>query len=156
MEKAAFGAGCFWGIEASFRRVKGVINTAVGYMGGKIDNPTYKQVCTDTTGHAEVVLVEYDPEILIFEDLLDVFWSIHDPTQKNRQGPDFGSQYRTVIFTYTDAQKTAAELSRKTLEKSGRFKASIVTEIHPAPEFWKAEEYHQRYLEKQGRDSCHI
>lgn len=156
MEKAAFGAGCFWGVEAAFRKMKGVKNTSVGYMGGKTENPTYKEVCTDTTGHAEVVLVEFDPQEVTYQQLLDVFWDCHDPTQKNRQGPDYGTQYRSVIFTYSDAQRQTAELSRKSLEKSGKHRHSIVTEILPGPPFYKAEEYHQQYLEKQGKGSCHI
>ncbi len=156
MEQAVFGAGCFWGVEAAFRKLDGVMNTAVGYMGGKKDNPTYKEVCTDTTGHAEVVLVEFDPAKVSYDQLLQTFWTCHDPTQKNRQGPDYGTQYRTSIFTYSDAQQKAAEESRKTLEKSGKLRFSIVTEIKPAETFWKAEEYHQQYLEKQGKDSCHF
>lgn len=156
MEKVAFGAGCFWGVEAAFRKLVGVKNTHVGYMGGKTDNPTYKEVCNGDTNHAEVVLVEFDPAELSFDTLLDTFWENHDPTQKNRQGPDFGTQYRSVIFAYTPEQIQTAELSRKALEKSGRFRSSIVTEIKPAPEFWRAEEYHQQYLEKQGKDSCHF
>lgn len=156
MEKAVFGGGCFWGVEAAFRKLHGVKDTAAGYMGGKTENPTYKDVCTDTTGHAEVALVEFDPAEISYEDLLEAFWSSHDPTQLNRQGVDYGTQYRTCIFTFSDAQQKAAELSRKTLEKSGRFRNSIVTEIKPAETFWKAEEYHQQYLEKQGKGSCHI
>lgn len=156
MEKVAFGAGCFWGVEAAFRKLAGVKNTHVGYMGGKTDNPTYKDVCNGDTNHAEVVLVEFDPAAISFDALLDTFWENHDPTQKNRQGPDFGTQYRSVIFAFTPEQIQTAELSRKALEKSGRFRNSIVTEIKPAPEFWRAEEYHQQYLEKQGKDSCHF
>lgn len=156
MAKAAFGAGCFWGVEESFRQLAGVISATSGYMGGHRENPTYKEVCTDTTGHAEVVLVEYDPAILSFDTLLDHFWHMHDPTQKNRQGPDIGSQYRSVIFTYTPEQKTAAEKSRATLDTSGLLRAPVATEIHDAPAFWPAEEYHQRYLEKRGLNSCHF
>lgn len=156
MEKAAFGAGCFWGVEAAFRKITGVKNTTVGYMGGKTESPSYKDVCTDTTGHAEVVLVEFDPAEASYDQLLQTFWACHDPTQKNRQGPNFGTQYRSAIFTFSPEQQAAAETSRKTLEKSGKYKSSIVTEILPAKTFWKAEEYHQQYLEKQGKGSCHI
>lgn len=156
MEKATFGAGCFWGVEAAFRRLEGVKSTAVGYMGGKVANPTYEQVCTDTTGHAEVVQVEYDPAVLSYETLLDTFWQNHDPTQLNRQGPDFGKQYRSAIFYHSDAQQAAAAASKQKLDDSGRFSRPIVTEITPASEFWRAEEYHQQYLEKRGQSSCHI
>lgn len=155
MEKAAFSAGCFWGVEAAFRKITGVKSTAVGYMGGKTENPSYKDVCTDTTGHAEVVLVEFDPAEASYEQLLQTFWACHDPTQKNRQGPDYGTQYRSAVFTFSPEQQAAAELSREVLEKSGKYKNSIVTEILPAKTFWKAEEYHQQYLEKQG-GNCHV
>ncbi len=147
---AAFGAGCFWGTEAVFRQVKGVVNTTAGFMGGKSKNPTYEDVCTDKTGHAEVVLVEYDPAQVSYEKLLSVFWGMHNPTTLNRQGPDAGSQYRSVIFCYTPEQEKAARRSEKELERSGKFKNPIVTEILPAKEFYKAEEYHQRYYEKKG------
>jgi len=156
MEKATFGAGCFWGVEAAFRQIKGVKATAVGYMGGKLNDPTYQDVCTDRTGHAEVVQVEYDPSDLSYEDLLRVFWENHDPTTLNRQGPDTGTQYRSVIFYHTPEQEAAAKASKEALAKSGRYKRPIVTEIVPAPEFWRAEDYHQQYLEKRGLAHCHI
>jgi peptide-methionine (S)-S-oxide reductase len=155
-EKATFGAGCFWGVEETLRKVKGVTATAVGYTGGDLANPTYEDVCTDRTGHAEVVQVEYDPAQVSYDQLLDVFWSNHDPTTLNRQGPDVGTQYRSVVFYHTPAQKTAAEASRDRQQKSGRFRRPIVTEIAPAGPFYRAEEYHQRYLEKRGAPSCHI
>jgi peptide-methionine (S)-S-oxide reductase len=155
-QKATFGAGCFWGIEVAFRKVPGVVDTAVGYAGGHTNQPTYYDVCSDTTGHAEVVQVEFDPAKVSYEQLLDVFWKIHDPTQVNRQGPDTGTQYRTVIFYHSPEQETAARASRDALEKSGKFRRKIATEIVPAGEFWRAEEYHQRYLEKRGLASCHI
>ena len=156
MEKATFGAGCFWGVEAAFRQVPGVTSTAVGYMGGALTNPTYRDVCSHGTGHAEVVQVDYDPTRVSYEDLLNVFWENHDPTQLNRQGPDFGDQYRTAIFYHTPAQKASAEASKAKLEHSGQYKRPIVTEITPAPEFWRAEEYHQQYLEKRGLATCHL
>jgi peptide-methionine (S)-S-oxide reductase len=156
MQTAAFGAGCFWGVEAEFRQLKGVTDTAVGYMGGTVKNPTYQDVCTDRTGHAEVVQVHYDPEQVTYEELLRVFWENHDPTTKNRQGPDVGSQYRSVIFYYSPEQEAAARKSKDEMDRSGRFKRPIVTEIVAAPEFWPAEEYHQRYLEKRGLAHCHL
>jgi peptide-methionine (S)-S-oxide reductase len=156
MEKATFAAGCFWGVEAAFRQVKGVKSTTVGYMGGTLVRPTYKDVCTDTTGHAEVVQVEYDPAEVSYEDLLEVYWDAHDPTQYNRQGPDVGTQYRSVIFYHTPEQQAAAEASKKALQASGKYKRPVVTQIVPAAEFWKAEEYHQQYLEKRGLSTCHI
>jgi len=156
MEKATFGAGCFWGVEAAFRQIKGVKATAVGYMGGKLNYPTYQDVCTDRTGHAEVVQVEYDPSEVSYEDLLRAFWENHDPTTLNRQGPDTGTQYRSVIFYHTPEQEAAAKASKEALAKSGRYKRPIVTEIVPAPEFWRAEDYHQQYLEKRGLAHCHI
>jgi len=149
-EKTTFGAGCFWGIEAAFRKVQGVVSTAVGYSGGAFKNPTYEDVCTDETGHAEVVQVEYDPSKVSYEHLLEVLWSIHDPTTPNRQGPDIGTQYRSVIFYHTPEQKAQAEASKERLQKSGRFRRPIVTEIKPAPEFYRAEDYHQQYFEKRG------
>lgn len=155
-DKATFGAGCFWGIEAAFRRVPGVIDTAVGYTGGHFPNPTYHDVCTDETGHAEVVEVSYDPAEATFDDLLSVFWEIHDPTQLNRQGPDVGTQYRSVIFFHTPEQEAAARKSKAALAASGRFPRPIATEILPAGSFYRAEEYHQRYLEKRGVASCHL
>lgn len=156
MATATFGAGCFWGVEEAFRRIPGVTETAVGYEGGHQESPTYKQVCTDRTGHAEVVQVEYDPEQVSYEQLLEVFWTSHDPTQLNRQGPDFGTQYRTVIFYHTPEQKEAAESSLRALEAAGVFGRPIVTQIVPAETFWKAEDYHQQYLAKRGMSSCHI
>ncbi len=156
MEKATFGAGCFWGVEAAFRRVPGVHEAAVGYAGGTIENPRYEDVCTDTTGHAEVVQVEYDPVRVSYDQLLDLFWKIHDPTTPNRQGPDIGTQYRSVIFFHSPEQERAARSSREGLTQSGGYKRPIVTEIQPAPAFYRAEEYHQRYLEKHGGASCHI
>lgn len=156
MEKATFGAGCFWGVEVAFRQVPGVVNAAVGYSGGSVDNPTYRQVCTDSTGHAEVVEVEYDPSQVSYEDLLNVFWENHDPTTLNRQGPDYGSQYRSAIFFHTPEQEAAARASKERLDQSGRFRRPIVTQIEPAQTFWRAEEYHQQYLEKRGLASCHV
>jgi peptide-methionine (S)-S-oxide reductase len=154
MEKATFAAGCFWGVEAAFRDVKGVTGTQVGYTGGTTENPTYRQVCAKDTGHAEAVEVTYDPEVVSYGDLLDVFWRIHNPTTPNRQGPDVGSQYRSAIFYGDDAQREAAEASKKALDASGRFKNPVVTEIVPAATFYRAEEYHQQYYEKTGRKSC--
>jgi peptide-methionine (S)-S-oxide reductase len=156
MEKATFGAGCFWGVEAAFRQIKGVKATAVGYMGGKLKDPTYQDVCTDRTGHAEVVQIEFDPSEVSYEELLQVFWENHDPTQLNRQGPDTGTQYRSVIFYHTPEQETAAKASKETLAKSGRHKRPIVTQIVAAAEFWQAEDYHQQYLEKRGLAHCHL
>ena len=155
-EKATFAAGCFWGIEAAFMQVKGVVSTSVGYTGGHLENPTYRRVCSDTTGHAEAVEVIYDPRQVSYEQLLDVFWNIHDPTTPNRQGPDVGSQYRSAIFYHSESQLKAAEASKESLEKSRRFRRPIVTQITPASVFYSAEEYHQRYLEKQGRASCRL
>ena len=156
MEKATFGAGCFWGVEATFRSIPGVVSTLVGYCGGKTDNPTYQDVCTDTTGHAEVVEITFDPAQLPYEQLLETFWKLHDPTTPNRQGPDVGSQYRSVIFFHSPAQEVAARAARERLDKSGQLRRPIVTEIVPAVPFYKAEDYHQRYLEKRGLASCHI
>jgi len=154
MEIATFGAGCFWGVEAALRQVKGVLATTVGYAGGTLDNPTYEDVCTDKTGHAEVVQVEYDPARVSYEELLDVFWSSHDPTTLNRQGPDLGTQYRSVIFCHTPEQQAAATASKERLATSGKHRRPIVTEIAAAATFWRAEEYHQQYLEKRGESSC--
>jgi peptide-methionine (S)-S-oxide reductase len=156
MEKATFGAGCFWGVEATFRQIPGVISTAVGYMGGTLSKPTYKDVCTDRTGHAEVVEVVYDPAKVTYDALLSVFWENHDPTTLNRQGPDVGTQYRSVIFFHSPEQEAAAKASKEVLERSGAYKRPIVTEIVPAAGFWRAEEYHQAYLEKRGLAQCHI
>jgi len=155
-EKATFGAGCFWGVEAAFRQVHGVISTAVGYMGGQLKNPTYRDVCTDQTGHAEVVEVTFDPAQVSYADVLKVFWENHDPTQFNRQGPDYGKQYRTAIFFHSPEQEAAARASKEELDRSGKYRREIVTEITPASEFWRAEDYHQQYLEKRGLASCHI
>lgn len=153
---ALFGAGCFWGVEAAFRKMEGVTATAVGYAGGTKEEPTYREVCSDRTGHAEVVQVKFDPEKISYGKLLDAFWKLHDPTQVNRQGPDVGSQYRSVIFYHNEDQKQAAEESKKALEESGTYAKPIATHIEPAPEFYMAEEYHQQYLEKKGLASCHI
>ena len=154
-EIATFGAGCFWGIEAGFRRVPGVLNATVGYSGGHTPNPTYQDVCTDETGHAEVVQVTFDPAKLSYEQLLGAFWQMHDPTQVNRQGPDSGSQYRTAIFFHSPEQEAAAKKSKAALEASGKLRRPIATEITPAGTFYRAEEYHQKYLEKRGAASCH-
>jgi peptide-methionine (S)-S-oxide reductase len=153
-EKATFGAGCFWGVEVAFRNVPGVVDTAVGYEGGTLANPTYEQVCTHRTGHAEVVQVEFDPEEVSYEQLLETFWAEHDPTMLNRQGPDVGSQYRSVVFFHTPEQEAAARASRERAQES--FDRPIVTEITPAAEFWRAEEYHQQYLVKRGLAACRI
>ncbi len=152
MEKATFGAGCFWGVEAAFRKLKGVTSTAVGYMGGATQNPTYKDVCTGTTDHAEVVQVEYDPSLISYEQLLEIFWKAHDPTQMNRQGPDHGSQYRTAIFFHTPEQEAVARASKANLPSLSK---PVATEITAAGTFWKAEDYHQQYLEKRGLATCH-
>ncbi len=154
VQKATFAAGCFWGVEAAFRQLKGVVSTSVGYMGGILENPTYEDVCTDRTGHAEVVEVIYDPAQIAYENLLEVFWRIHDPTTLNRQGPDRGTQYRSAIFYQTPEQEAAARASKERLESSGKYKGHIVTQIEPAARFWRAEEYHQQYYEKTGRRSC--
>ena len=155
-QKATFGAGCFWQVEAEYRQVLGVKATAVGYEGGALENPTYEQVCTDRTGHAEVVQVTFDPDKVSYEELLDVFWKNHDPTQLNRQGPDFGTQYRSVIFFHSPEQEKAALASKEQLEAEGRFKKAIVTQVVPAQTFWEAEDYHQQYLEKRGLATCRI
>jgi peptide-methionine (S)-S-oxide reductase len=156
MAKATFAAGCFWGVEATFRQLPGVISTRVGYTGGNTANPTYKEVCTDRTGHAEAVEIDYDPTKLSYDKLLEVFWENHDPTQLNRQGPDWGTQYRSAIFFHTPEQEAAAKVSKERLEKSHRFSKPVVTQIVPAPAFFEGEEYHQQYLEKKGLASCHI
>jgi peptide-methionine (S)-S-oxide reductase len=150
MAEATFGAGCFWGVEATFAEIEGVTDTAVGFMGGHAKDPSYEDVCTGTTGHAEVVHVTYDPDRVSYDDLLDVFWQCHDPTSVNRQGPDIGDQYRSVIFYHTPEQEVAAQASKQTLEASGRHGRPIATRIEPASTFWRAEEYHQNYLEKHG------
>ena len=151
METATFGAGCFWGVEANFSKIRGVIATKVGYMGGKTNNPTYEDVCTDKTGHVEVVEIKYDPNIIGYKDLLDFFWKIHDPTQKNRQGPDIGTQYRSVIFYHNDKQKEIALKSKENLSKTKIYTSKIVTDILPAKILYPAEEYHQNYFEKQKK-----
>lgn len=150
ISKIIFGAGCFWGVEAAFRRIQGVTNVTCGYSGGHTDNPTYEAVCTDTTGHVEVVLVEYDPAEVDFEILLEHFWNCHNPTTPNRQGPDIGTQYRSVIFYFTPEQQAAAQDSRNRLQQSGRWQDPVVTEILPATRFYVAEEYHQNYFSKRG------
>jgi len=155
-EKAMFGAGCFWGVEETFRQLKGVTSTAVGYSGGTYKNPTYKDVCTDQTGHAEVVQVEYDPSQISYDQLLEVFWENHNPTTLNRQGPDMGTQYRSVIFFYTPAQEKEARASLEKLRQSGRYSKPIVTQIEAAREFYRAEDYHQQYLAKRGMKACHV
>lgn len=155
MEKAMFGAGCFWGVESAFRQITGVTTAAVGYSGGEYEHPSYEDVCTGKTGHTEVVLVEYDPTQITYGELLQIFWKIHDPTTINRQGPDVGFQYRSVIFFFSPEQQVAALESKRALEESGKWERPIVTAIEPAKTFWLAEEYHQRYLEKHGRVSCH-
>jgi peptide-methionine (S)-S-oxide reductase len=155
VEKATFAAGCFWGVEETFRSLKGVLETAVGYEGGEMDNPTYRDVCTDRTGHVEVVQVTYDPNVLSLEKLLEAFWGCHNPTQLNRQGPDVGSQYRSAIFFHSPEQEITARQSKEKLQKSS-YKSLIVTEIVPAQTFWKAEDYHQQYLAKRGLNHCHL
>jgi peptide-methionine (S)-S-oxide reductase len=154
--KATFGAGCFWGVEAQFRQIKGVTSTAVGYTGGTLDKPSYEDVCSGRTGHAEAVEIDYDPERVSYEDLLEVFWNNHDPTTLNRQGPDVGAQYRSAIFFHSPEQEAAARASKEELGQSGRFRSAIVTQIVPAKTFWRAEEYHQQYLEKRGLAHCSI
>jgi len=156
MAIATFAAGCFWGVEDAFRGLEGVTQTTVGYTGGRTKNPTYKDVCSHTTGHAEAVEVEFDPRQVSYQKLLDLFWEIHDPTTLNRQGPDVGSQYRSAIFYHDAEQEAAARASKAALEKSGKFKGAIVTEITAAPEFYRAEDYHQQYFEKRGVKSCHF
>ncbi|MFC1703784.1 peptide-methionine (S)-S-oxide reductase MsrA [Candidatus Omnitrophota bacterium] len=156
MKKATFAAGCFWGVEAAFRKVEGVTSTKVGYTGGSLKNPTYNDVCSDKTGHAEAIEVRYDPSKVSYEQLLEVFWDLHDPTTLNRQGPDRGTQYRSAIFFHTPEQEAAAKVSKKKLQVSGKYKGNVVTEIVPASTFYVAEEYHQQYLEKRGGGICHI
>jgi peptide-methionine (S)-S-oxide reductase len=156
METATFGAGCFWGVEESFRQIPGVIDTAVGYLGGHTQNPTYKDVCTDATGHAEVVQLTYDPAKVSYGQLLEVFWSSHDPTTLNRQGPDIGTQYRSAIFFHSPEQERLARASKEKMQASGKFRRAIVTEITRASTFYPAEDYHQKYLAKRGLSHCHI
>lgn len=156
MKKATFGAGCFWGVEAAFRQVPGVVEVAVGYGGGTLPDPTYRDVCTGKTGHAEVVEVDYDPAKVGFGRLLEVFWEAHDPTTLNRQGPDVGTQYRSAIFVHDPGQEAEATAAKEAAQASGRFRRPIVTEITPASTFYRGEEYHQRYFEKHGMVGCHI
>ncbi|RTE65901.1 peptide-methionine (S)-S-oxide reductase [Amphritea opalescens] len=156
MPTATFAAGCFWGVEARFANTPGVTSTAVGYMGGHTQNPTYEEICNKTTGHAEVVQLEFDEQAVSYDTLLDIFWQMHDPTTLNRQGPDIGDQYRSEIFYHNDQQRIMAEQSKVVLDKSGIFGNPIVTEITPAAEFWRAEEYHQQYNAKHGRGGCSI
>ena len=155
-ERATFAAGCFWGVEAAFRQVEGVISTEVGYIGGIVENPTYEQVCSGRTGHAEAVSVEYDSSRVSYDELLNVFWENHDPTTLNRQGPDIGAQYRSAIFFHSPEQETAARASKETLQQSGKYKRPVVTEITAAPEFYRAEDYHQQYFEKRGVSHCRV
>jgi peptide-methionine (S)-S-oxide reductase len=156
MATATFGAGCFWGVEEAFRTTPGVTETVVGYMGGSLENPTYQEVCTDRTGHAEVVQVEYNPDRIGYEELLELFWRIHDPTTLNRQGPDVGRQYRSAVFYHDEAQRAAAVAMKEQLQAGGRFRRPIVTEITAASTFWRGEEYHQKYVQKHGGPSCHL
>ena len=156
LQTATFGAGCFWHVEEAFRKLRGVKETAAGYTGGHTENPSYEDVCSHTTGHAEVVQVTFNPNEISYQDLLEFFWTIHNPTEINRQGPDVGEQYKTVIFYHNPEQKKLAEESRLELEKSGKFKGKIVTEIVPVCPFYKAEEYHQKYLMKNGLDACPV
>ncbi len=156
MATATFAAGCFWGVEAAFRRVPGVLSTRAGYIGGSVPNPSYEQVCSHRTGHAEAVEVDYDPARVSYDELLKVFWEEHDPTQLNRQGPDVGDQYRSAIFVHDAEQEAAAQASKARLAQSGRFRRPIVTQITPAPTFYPAEDYHQQFLEKQGLAACHL
>lgn len=156
MEKATFAAGCFWGVEATFRQIDGVTQTNVGYTGGQVADPTYKQVCSDETGHAEAIEIQFDPKIVTYRELLTVFWDNHDPTTLNRQGPDFGSQYRSAVYYHSPTQKEMAEELLSKLADSGKYSRKIVTEITQAGQFYIAEEYHQQYLEKRGMSSCHI
>ncbi len=154
MVKATFAAGCFWGVEAAFYDIDGVITTTVGYTGGNTQDPTYHDVCTDRTGHAEALLIEFDPDKISYPDLLEIFWSIHDPTQLNRQGPDVGSQYRSAIFFHTPEQESQARASKESIQRSGKFDKDIVTEIVPATDFYTAEEYHQKYFLKHENVAC--
>jgi len=157
MEKATFGAGCFWGVESAFAAIPGVTATAVGYEGGKLERPSYKDVCTDSTGHAEVVELDFDPAQVSFEKLLDAFFELHDPTTLNRQGPDWGTQYRSAIFFHSPDQEAQSLKKIEQMAAEGRFKQKrIVTKVEAAQTFWRAEEYHQKYLEKRGQASCHI
>ncbi|MCC7432019.1 peptide-methionine (S)-S-oxide reductase MsrA [Candidatus Peregrinibacteria bacterium] len=156
IEKATFAAGCFWGVEETYRSLSGVLETRVGYTGGQLENPTYEDVCSGVTGHAEALEITFDNSKIGFTDLLRIFWKSHNPTTKDRQGPDIGHQYRSAIFYHSDQQRQIAEQSKEELDKSGKYKNPVVTEIVPAQKFWSAEEYHQKYLMKRGLDSCHI
>jgi peptide-methionine (S)-S-oxide reductase len=156
LQKATFAAGCFWHVEDAFRRIKGVVDARVGYTGGFVENPGYKLVCTDTTGHAEALEVTFDPDVVPYEDLVEFFWTMHDPTQVNRQGPDYGIQYRTAIFVHSPEQREVAEKAKQRLDESGRFSRPIATEIADAGTFWEAEDYHQQYYAKRGINSCSI
>jgi peptide-methionine (S)-S-oxide reductase len=156
VETATFGAGCFWGVQAAFDRIPGVLETAVGYEGGTLERPSYREVCTDRTGHAEVVQVRFDPAKVSYSSLLDTFFQEHDPTQLNRQGPDHGTQYRSVVFYHSPEQQQQAQAAIARLQQEKRFSRPIVTQVVPASTFWPAEEYHQKYLEKRGAVSCHI
>jgi peptide-methionine (S)-S-oxide reductase len=156
IKKATFAAGCFWGVESTFQKIRGVLETEVGYMGGNTESPTYREVCTDRTGHAEVVQVTFDDQKVTYDKLLDFFWKAHDPTQMNRQGPDVGTQYRSAIFYHDDEQRILAQESKARLEESKKFPRPIATNLEKAGTFWRAEEYHQMYLKKKGLDSCHI
>lgn len=153
---ATFGAGCFWGVEQILSRQPGVVGTAVGYMGGEVQNPTYELVCTDTTEHAEVVQVTYDPSLISYESLIDVFWHLHDPTQVDRQGPDVGRQYRSVVFTHDAEQAAVARATRDAIDASGKLRQRVATDIIPATTFWRGETYHQRYFDRRGVDGCHL
>lgn len=155
-QKATFAAGCFWGVEDAFRSIPGVLDAAVGYIGGDVNEPTYKQVCTGRTNHAEAVEILFDPAQVSFGQLVEFFWKVHNPTQVDRQGPDFGSQYRSAIFTHDDEQMKIANESKAEADASGRFPRPIATQIVPAPTFWRAEEYHQQYSAKHGRGGCHV
>jgi peptide-methionine (S)-S-oxide reductase len=156
LQLATFGAGCFWGVEQILSRLPGVTGTAVGYMGGTIDNPGYELVCTDTTEHAEVVQVTWDPVTITYRELIDVFWHLHDPTQVNRQGPDVGRQYRSVVFTHDAEQDTVARETRAAIDASGALRKRVATEILPATTFWRGEAYHQQYFDRRGVDGCHL
>lgn len=155
-QKATFAAGCFWGVESAFNTVDGVVDTDVGYIGGSTENPTYKQVCSDRTGHAEAIEITFDPDVISYRELVELFWRLHDPTQVNRQGPDHGSQYRSAIFVHSPEQKEIAEQSKVELAASGKWKKPIATQVVPAGTFWRAEEYHQDYFEKNGGPVCHF
>ncbi len=156
MQKATFAAGCFWGVEATFRAVDGVVETVVGYTGGKTADPSYQEVCSGRTGHAEAVQLQFDPARVSYDELLDIFWGLHDPTTLNRQGPDVGTQYRSAIFVHDAEQEAAATASKERLAQSGRYRRPVVTEIVPAGAFYRAEDYHQQYFEKSSRRSCRL